>query len=1070
MSPMERFVSITLKRPVTVLMLLCSTILIGVLAQLNLPLELLPSGFQKSSVSIDIPVPNSNPIEVEEQVTRPTEDVIRQMSGLEEIETRSSKNSSHINLQFSKGRNPDEAFAEVRDLMEIAKLSWPDDVQDYRTFRFNLDTDIPVLSFGVLLDKWESDTSFVLDEKVTKVLESVDGVARVNAMGIVEESIRIFVNKEKARALGISLFELAQTLGGDNRDVIGGRIKEGDRYFYLRSLGRFANLEELENYPIRRDVKMKDVAEIVAAKSFRDRVFRLNGSRAVWFQVYKESSANTVQVCKAIKRTLEEKIKVDPRLIEKEWSWFQSDNQSTGAIITDALSGLVRSALIGALLAIIPLFIFLRRLRMTLIIMLAIPSSLLITLGCIYFTGGSLNLLSMMGITIAIGMLVDNSIVVVENIFSKRQSGLGAQAAALKGTSEVALAVVLATLTTIAAFLPLIFMDASAQAAFFAEGVGLPVCYAVLASLLVALFFIPLATVFLYRDKPGDDPNRSFYQDARACLAGNNDSMSKKFAILALPLAPFYFFSDLSLKAISQLERFQAWVVSRALKQRFLGLLIIFGATIALTSAIAPRAKFVSSDDDSGGFLKIDVELDNNYTLGDANVVFTQVFNKLQEDWDKFGFTFSYMVFGKEGGQITAALDNQDGEYTKMVSEELAKTMPEIPGARVRVGIERKNAEASNLDIQVFGEEVKVLTRISEDLREKLEAVEGITRVSGGADRRTEEIIIRPNRERMQFFGVEPRTLMGTVQYGIRGQRLPDFHFGDQKMQMIIEFENVGDTTVNDLKRMGIWSSTTNQTQPLSNFADIHYAKGFGTIHKSNGQSSVHLIAETIDGKSKEVTGAAAQVLADYDLPKGYTWRETSNEDLKDEYMQIISTVVLAVVLILLLMGVLFESIMLPPAVFATIPFALVGAFWFLVLTDSPVDMMSMIGGIILVGIVVNNGIVFMDAAHRSVLDGMPRTEALISAGRRRLRPILMTTATTIVGLAPMAVTKSTSGFVSYESMARGVIGGLTISTLATLIVVPIFYSLFDDLRKVLGEACRVIVGSGRSAQGLNQR
>ncbi|MFT7616960.1 MAG: HAE1 family hydrophobic/amphiphilic exporter-1, partial [Planctomycetota bacterium] len=980
--PVEKFVGLTLKRPVTVLMLLCSTVLIGILAQSRLPLELLPSGFVMSSVSINIPVPNANPIEVEEQVTRPTEDIIRQMSGLEEIETRSSKDSSNINLKFSKDRNPDEAFAEVRDLMEIAKLSWPEEVQDYRTFRFNLDTDIAIFSFGVLLDEWESDTSFVLDEKVTKVLESVDGVARISNMGIVEESIRIFVDKEKARSLGISLFEVAQTLGADNKDIIGGRVKEGDRYFYLRSLGRFESIEELENYPIRANVRMKDVAEIVSAKSFRDWVFRLNGSRAVWFEVYKESSANTVEVCNAVKKTVEEKIMTDVRMKEKGWEWYQNDNRNTGSIVTGALTGLVKSALIGALFAIIPLFLFLRRIRMTLIIMLAIPSSLLITIGCIYFGGGTMNLLSMMGITIAIGMLVDNSIVVVENIFSKRQEGMGAQEAALKGTAEVALAVTLATLTTVAAFLPLIFMDAGKEAAFFSKAIGLPVCYAVVASLIVALFFIPLATVFFYSDRNDADSNRSFYQNARDRLAGKNQSMSKLVARLALVLTPMYFLADWTLKGIGKLEKSQSWTLRHALKHRLFALILIFGVTGGITYEMTKHAKFVKMDDNSGGFIRLNIELDNNYTLGDANEVFVRVYQVLKDRWDEFGFDVSYLWFRRSGGPIFAALKNTDGDYTQRVSEAIKKNLPDIPGAKITVGVDRQNQDASNLDIRIFGKEVKVLAGISEDLKVKLEKVDGITRVSGGVAKNTEEIIIAPDRERMQFFGVEPRTLMGTVQYGIRGQRLPDFHFGDQKMRMFIEYENAGDTSVDDLKRLGIWTES-GKTQPLSNFADIYYAKGYGTIRKQNGQSSVNLTVETLDGKDKKITSAVAQILSEYNLPKGYSWQETSDEDLKEEAVAIAGTAALAVVLILLLMGVLFESVMLPPAVFATIPFALIGAFWFLVLTGSPVDMMSMIGGIILVGIVVNNGIVFMDAAHRSVLSGVERTEALITAGKR---------------------------------------------------------------------------------------
>ncbi len=1064
MNGMTGFVKATLARPVTVLMLFCSTVLIGFLATSRIPLELLPRGFVNSNVTIVIPVPNANPIEVEEQVTRPTEEVLRQISGLEELRTTSAKDSSRISITFGKDRNPDEAFAEVRDLMEVAKLSWPDDVKEYRTFRFNLDTDLPAMQFGILLDgPFESDTSFLIDEKIIKKVEAVDGVARVSAQGIVEETIRIFVDRDRAAANGVSLFEIAQVLGGDNRDIVGGRVREGGRYFYLRSLGRFRDIEELRAYPIRKDLRLDDIAEIVAAQALRDYVFRLNGKTAVWFSVNKEAGANTVEVCRGVREALEERIKVDARVQEQPWEWFQPEERDFGRVVERALGALVKAAAIGGLLAILPLFIFLRRVRMTLVITLAIPSSLLITMGCLYFGDGTLNLLSMMGITIAIGMLVDNSIVVVENIFRKRLDGLSAGKAALEGTADVALAVTMATLTTVVAFIPLIFMDGNADAAFFTKAIGLPVCFSVLASLLVALLFIPLATVVFYRDG-GRNDSRGMIERALTRLAGRDRELGLLRALALAPLVPLHLAAQAMKPVLAAVEGLEARLLRWSLSHRLIALLIALGSAGILTGIAQKDAKMVRSMDESGGWVRIGVELDSNYTLSDANVVFKRLYAALEDRWEEDGFTFSWLFFDEQGGTIFAGLENDDPDYTKEVVKRLSDALPKIPGVRATASIDRQNDEESSYLVSIFGPELEDLDRIGLDLKDGLGALEGVTRVSGGVAEATDEIVIEPDRERMQLFGIAPRVLMGTVQYGIRGQRLPDFHFGDQKMAMIIEFADASSATIADLERMAIWDGGTG-FQPLANVADLRYGKGYGEIRKNGGRSSIQLKIETLEGKSPELARAIGAVLADYRLPEGYSWSESSEEDFEGEMREISGTGLLAGILILLLMGVLFESVVLPLAVFVTIPFALMGGYWFLAFTGTPVDMMSMIGAIVLIGIVVNNGIVFLDAAHRIALGGRCRTEALVEAGRRRLRPILMTTATTVVGLIPMALAQSSGSFISYKSLARAVIGGLTVSTLATLIVVPIVYTLLDDLRRALFDLGKLLVGrSGRTA------
>jgi hydrophobic/amphiphilic exporter-1 (mainly G- bacteria), HAE1 family len=1021
-------VRLTLQRRVTVLMLFMVTILIGVISLLGLRLEFLPSGFVNTEISISIPVPNANPVEVEEQVTKPTEEVLRQISGLEEISTSSSKDRARISIKFARGRETNEAFAEVRDLMEMAKLRWPEEVQEYTAFRFNIDTDVPIYQFGLLLDEWKSDSAFLIEEKVIKEIEAVDGVARVESWGIVEETIRIWVDKEKARSGGVSLFDLAQTLGADNRDVIGGRVTDGGQHFYLRSRGRFRDLDELREYPIRPNLKLSDVAEVTPAMSLRNFVFRMNGKRSIWFLVNKEATANTVDVTRRIRERIDAKIKPDRRVIEEGWSFYQNDLNDFGQVIESSLATLIRAALIGGLLAILPLFCFLRRIRLTVIIGLAIPASMLLGLAMLYFAGGTLNILTMLGFTIAIGMLVDNAIVVVENIVRHRDEGKSAFDAALSGTAEVALAITLATLTTVVAFVPLLFLDAGEELSWFAKAVSLPVCYTVISSLFVALVFVPLGTIVLFPDR-------------------ENAFVGRLRRLTHIALAPLYGLATLVDRAIHLTTRVQGRLLDWALSNRVAALALVLFVCGGLTALSKEKVQVADFGDESGGRIRVNVTMDANFTLSDANGVFTKLYESIASLDDEIGLEYCFYFFRRDRGSLNVGLKDRSPDQAKAAVAQVKSTLPEIPGVKWRVGVESQNAERTAVPLRIFGPDYQKLASISEDLVERLEAHPLVSEVTGGSGQSEDEIVVEPDREKMQMFDVDPRVLMGTVQYALRGQRLPDFQSGDQKQVLIIEYDDAAATSLTDISGLRIWSRS-GATYPLSQLADIRYEKGYGTIRKTNGESSISLSINSVDGTKSELAAAAAEVLGGYRLPEGYRWSESSSEDLAKQMGQVLATLLLAAVLVMLLMGVLFESVMLPPAVFFTIPFAFMGSMWTLAATGTQLDLVGMIGAIVLVGIVVNNGIVFLDCAHGLRREIGDRRRALLEAGRLRLRPIAMTTATTVVGLFPMALTEASGSFVSYKALARGVMGGLVLSTLATLFVVPIVYTLLDDLRR----------------------
>lgn len=1038
----ERFVQFTLSRRITVLMLFSAIILIGVIAVRRMPLELLPTGFVSGDVSISIPFPNATPSEVEEQVTRPTEEVLRQIAGLENIKTSSSKDSSSITVSLGRAVDPDEAFAEIREKLEIAKLSWPEEVQEYRTFRFNLDTDMPIYSFGAMLPEWENDTSFLVDEKIVRELEAVDGVARVQVWGVVEDTIRVFIDRERARANNVSIYDISQALSGDSIDVSGGQIREGDQTFFVRSEGRFRDIQEMRNFPIRKDLRLEDVAEVTSRMAYRNWVFRLNGQRSIWVQINKEAGANTVDVCRRIDQLLDDTITKDPRLLENGWTWFRRDQQSAGNIVTGALEQLLNSALIGGLLALIPLLFFLRRLRLTVIIILAIPASLLITLGWQFFSTGSLNLFSMLGITIAIGMLVDNSIVVVENIFRYRRKGAAPVEAAVKGTSEVALAVAVATLTTVAAFLPLIFMNSQANVTWIARGIGLPVCFSVLASLIVALLFIPLATVTFY-SSPESSRSQALLPRIGQKLGVVSADGSASRRLILFPIAVLMFPFRVLDGIMNWLLRTHEKLLGLSLRNRFAaGVVFLLGMQLmSLPFQDMEEANFVEG---GGGNLSIEVKLENNFTLLHANEVFQEVAHHLEEESEAIDLDFHYYFFDRSGGSIILGLKDTDGDSVKEAVKHLNDRMPKIPGVKLKLSVEKKQQDADTIRFALHGPDARTLNELSHEIADRLEQLPDVQAVQSSATAVNDEIVIRPDRERMQMLGVNTQVLMGTLSFGLRARRLPDFHSDDQRVQTFIEYAGAQDANTSDLNNFAIWSDS-GTTLPLGNLVEITQQPGYGTIRKEDGRASVDLTIKTLSNDKKSVRAQVADALSKIDLPDGYSYRNSDDEKQQMDLTEVMSAFFLACILVALLMGILFEHILLPLAVLVSIPFAWVGAFFTLWLTNTPRDMVSMIGLIVLVGIVVNNGIVLLDCAHRLVRDGMDRRQALMEAGRLRLRPILMTAGTTIIGLLPMAMADDSGSFISYRGLARGVAGGLFFSTVCTLVAVPVVYSLIDD-------------------------
>jgi HAE1 family hydrophobic/amphiphilic exporter-1 len=1023
-------VSFTLGRRVTVLMMAAAVALMGIIAYFLVPLELAPRGFTESSATVMIPVTSSNPAEVQEQVIRPAEELIRTIPGITELSSRASANRASIQVQFSREVDQDLAVAELRDRLERARPSWPEDVRTYYIWRFNLDTDLPIISFAIdLLGGATGDVGYLVEETVVKRIEALPGVARVQCWGLLDDQVRVTVDRKKAESMGVSIYELTQTLANSNVELSAGDVEDGETRFSLRTDARFRDLDDIRNFSVSADgLRLSEIAQVEPVKAVRDRMALSRNRPSLWCRVTKESTANTVAVAARVRQLLEEEIRHDPRLKEMGASLRTYDDADMGLAITNALGTLRSTALSGGALALLVLLFFLRRLAPTLIITTSIPLSLLITLAYLYFSKGSLNIMSMLGITVSIGMLIDNSIVVVENIFRHREKGCSPLAAARAGASEVALAITLSTLTTLAAFLPIIFMSGQQELTFFTAAIGLPLCAAVLASLLVALVFIPLATVMFARggvSLAAEGWRRSALLDwARASYGAS---------------------------------------LGRALAHRLLVIILVVAVVWALTLVAwrsLPQVDFMS---EQGGSLSVSVKLDRNFSFSDAYEEMRHYGSWLEGRMGEYGIKHFWCFFDKRGGEFWINLDHKDIVKTKDVARVLKEAMPARPGGKLGFRVDDGSTEdRGKLSLDIHGPDSSRLLAISNELTEMLEGVPGVLSVTPDMEEGEEEIHIIPDREQTARYDIDPRGLRGTLEYGIRGWRFSDLIMEEKEIPLIIEYDGAADRDIPQLRELAIPTGTGSPV-PLSSVADVRVTRGLGEIRRKNGRSSARLVIEGAEDDPSALTRRITERLATYSLPEGYAFTEARTADLAEAKREIMGAVILAVVFVFLLMGVLFESFVLPLSVLVAVPFSWAGAVWSLALTGTPIDFVGAIGLLVLVGIVVNNGIVLIDCAHRFIQEGMPRSQALLEAGRARFRPILMTAATTVVGLVPMALSDGGGSHISYKCLSRALIGGLCVSTFFTLFFVPILYTLFDDLRLGAGRFVGTVWPSRRA-------
>ncbi len=1006
----EALPSLAVRRPVTVGMLFVAICVLGALAVRAVPLQMMPSGFSPPWIWAWFPYEDGTPLETERNLVQPVEEQLATISGLKSLESTAAENYASFSLQFHQSMDLDEAYNAVVDRLERTRAELPEDADQYGVYRFNPD-DEPIQWIGVSLpEDLKEDPHELMTTLVQKRLERVEGVGKIEVYGTDPKRLFIDFDRDAVFAHGVNLYEVLPRLAQDNFQLSSGRLTERGQRFYVRSMGRYADLEQLQATQLKPGVRLSDVAEVGFRRELSASINHIDGQAGRFVAVYKESSANTVQVSWDTREAFEELVK-HPRTGAMSGAFLFDQ----GKLITDSIENLVVTAIQGGAFAVVILFLFLREVRMTLLIAACIPFSLLLTVTTIHYTGGSVNLLSLLGLMIAVGMVVDNAIVVVETIYRRRQRGASPREAAIQGTGEVNLAITLSTMTTMVVFLPVILMSDDAMFSFFFGAMGFPVVFALGASLLAALLFTPLGTLLLPRQNLAEDPKilRWMTRHYRRLLS----------RVLARPLDAF-----------------------------------ITLASVILVTVLIPGGA-VSCSDESEEHLNdftvgFEVPASFNYYERLAVVeAFEGLIDDHREEW-AVEIHRARMHAGSNRGYLNVRLDEdtESGLPRDKVIEEVERLLPEKAGVRSWIGWGegRSRDRSTAISLQLEGLESEVLLGLAEQMLVRLRQQPAFLNAEHNVESSgNEELRLSVDREAITRHGLSASTVGRTLAFAMRGQQLPDFYEGSRPVDVYARFRVEDRADFDRLMDFPLWSPFSGESVPIRAVTEQTVAKGFGNIHRSDRKTGLTLSVQLApDVEMDDAWAAAANALDGMAFPRGYGWtqgREWEQQEENDRARNLALT--LSIILVFLIMGVLLESFLLPMAILTTIPMALLGVWWMLYVTGTALDSMAGVGLVILIGVVVNNGIVLLDLVTQLRREGMERTEALLTAGERRLRPILMTALTTICGLLPMAVGDRTFIGIPYAPLGQVVAGGLATATVLTLFVLPYLYALLDDLR-----------------------
>ena len=987
---------LAVKRPITTAMLLISVLVLGSIAIVRLPLAYLPE-IDVPFIGVQIPYPNSNPKEIEREIVKPVEEVLSTLAGVKTLNATASADNAEFFLEFDWGNELDVVRMQVSEKMDQVKGELPSNIGEIVIFSFNT-SDIPVVQARVSAKGVNLSESYdLIEARILNRIRRVPGVARVNLEGVEPREIYVDLILDRVKAHNVDVGALIQQLQGASSNLVLGQIEDGGLRFSARVLGEFASVDELGSLMVNdQGLRLRDIAELSYEEPPYPHGRHLDGQFAVALEVYKESTANTVDVVRKVMTVIETEINDDPLL--QGVNVFVWEDQ--GEVITGGLKGLLKAGAIGALLAIVSLYVFLRRFDSTLIVAMSIPFSIIAACGAMYFMGRSLNVLSMMGLMLAVGMLVDNAVVVLESIDRTHRTEPDRKKAALIGAKQVAVAVSASTMTTLIVFLPLI-VGAKVELTVWLGEIGMAIAIALACSLFSALTLIPLMSAhFLGKRKPKP------------------------------------------VKSIAWLEEKYAQILAWTLHHRIKTFgLIVLGLGVGLLPFFTGMVESAVFSGMVNSMLRLRYEFADHTYKSEAEEVVNRVEAVLEENREQFQFDSLYSFYMENRAETTLVLSRQDmtDEEIKDLRQEVRDAMPEVAGVRFFFDDDSEDGGNSTyFAVKFFGQDTGVLERFAAEAARRIETLEGTQDVRTTFRDAQREIQVSIDREKAERLGLTAQDLADIFSFTLGSMRLPRFNSGQREVETWLALRLEDRQNLDDLKKIQIGGGDSGQPFQLGDIATFEVVSRPREIRRENRKVRV-AVRGTYEGEEWGDTQEEIAGLMDaFDLPPGYSWSWGDRIiEQQDQNSQMGVNFLLALVLVYLVMASLFESLAQPFAILVSIFFALPGTAWLLAITGTKFNIMSQIGLLILMGIVVNNGIVLLDHMNRLRRSGLSTEEAILQAGRDRLRPILMTAATTIIGLLPLAIRGPNTAGIFYYPLARTVMGGLMSSSILTLLVLP---------------------------------
>ena len=1057
---MRRLIEIATERRVTIVMLMVAIVLFGMVSLSRLKLNLLPD-ISYPTLTVRTELTGAAPAEVENLITKPVEEAVGVVRNVRVVRSVSRSGQSDVTIEFLWGTDMDIAGVDVREKLDI--LTLPLEASRPMLLRFDPSSE-PIVRLGVLFKEDAGDESRearlktlrrLAEDRIKTDLEAQEGTAAVKVSGGLEDEIQIRVDQQKLSQLRLSIDQIATRIRNENVNLSGGRLEEGDQRFLVRTLNEFQTVDEFRDaivgYAGDTPVYLRDVATVERGYKEREAITRVGGRESVELAVYKEGDANTVQVAERVERRL---AALREELEKNGIELVKIYDQST--FISSAVNDVRTAAILGGLIAILVLYGFLRDARATTIVGIAIPVSVIGTFLLMYVNDISLNIMSLGGIALAVGMLVDNSSVVLENIVRKKEQGEGIVDAARNGTTEVGSAVVAATLTTIAVFFPMVFIKGIAGQLF--KDQALTVTFALIFSLIVALTLIPMLASLgarsRYDDGGDDQPAGWFTRLVAFCV--------RMFGFLFLAVrklfwlllwVPTWLLQRLYGAVASVYPGLLRWSLQHRTAVVVTALAIFIG-----TMSLLPRLGTELIPQFSQGEFDVDLRLAPGAPLDETDRAIG-IAQQAAEGIDAVKLDYSVAGTGNrldanpvDAGDNTGTLSIQmadgagrDAENRAMAA--MRDQLSRLPGVQYEFSRPSLLSFASPLQIEISGYDLDALAIVSNAIVQQMSASDRFSDIRTTVERGNPEIQIVFDQERAAKLGLAVRDIADRVVANVRGELATRYTWRDKKIDVLVRSVDTRASSIDEIRRL-IVNPGSDRPVTLDAVANVTVAQGPAEIRRVAQERVAIISANVAYGDLGAAALEAGDVVSRTPLPNGVTAIVSGqSEEMQESFDSMKFALILAVFLVYLVMASQFESLIHPFVILFTIPLALVGAVLALFITGTTINIVALIGVIMLAGIVVNNAIVLVDLINQLRAQGAERFDAIVEAGTARLRPILMTSLTTALGLLPMAMGFGEGSEVR-TPMAITVIGGLVVSTLLTLVVIPVVYSLMDRNRQ----------------------